>query len=291
MYCSSVNDVLYSLPQSKEKLRSAQVSKSTIDERLVHKEKRRKSSNVIISEMDTYLDGYGKEYGKSSHVLDAPDEINKTSRKDKKKKSKQSKSGKKKKKTKSPKKQNVGTELMNGHPPSNKVTDEEKYIEELDTVRPTEVEIEEIEVHAYLESSNDEIMPPPIDYGDQDDVPSYDQVMEEKIIQKTKTITDIRQGGSKSALKMNSATAKHNMVAKSNDSIDAHPEYESLTSVSSGIEEEETQRIDTGSKKGSSNVDLPLAVEHYTESIKRLQKSTQEYEKERFGKVYTVIVN
>ena len=220
--------------------------------------------------MDTYLDGYGEDYGESSNVLAAPefDKKKKTSKRDKTK-TKQNKSGEKMKK-KSPKKQPTDdSELVSSHPPTMVAERDEK----MDTHTP---EVEEIEIQVHSES-NEEIKLQPIDHLDQD-IPSYDEVTNSTAKQNAK-----RKKAKKYKGKIDGATAKHDVISRSNDSIDAHPEYESLTSISSDIVV--NHKEDDGSQKGSNNVDLPLAVEHYTESIRRLQKSTQEYEKEHFGKV------
>lgn len=61
--------------------------------------------------------------------------------------------------------------------------------------------------------------------------------------------------------------------ACSEDSMDAHMSYESSSSKSDGEE----------SKGGG--VQLPLAKQHFTEGIRRLQLSKEAYEEEHFGKV------
>ena len=59
----------------------------------------------------------------------------------------------------------------------------------------------------------------------------------------------------------------------SEDSMDAHMSYESSTSA----DHEEEREV--------ASVKLPLAEQHYTEGIQRLQLSHTAYEEERFGKV------
>lgn len=83
--------------------------------------------------------------------------------------------------------------------------------------------------------------------------------------------------------------------ATSKDSINAHPSFESL------LDDAESEEIkvngltredgEGGEEKDdenwtrSSHVDLPLETQDYTEGVKRLQQSLQDYEEDRFGKV------
>ena len=60
--------------------------------------------------------------------------------------------------------------------------------------------------------------------------------------------------------------------------MDAHMSYESSSSKSADAEE----------SKG--RVQLPLAEQHYTEGIRRLQLSKAAYEEEHFGKVLCEVV-
>lgn len=60
--------------------------------------------------------------------------------------------------------------------------------------------------------------------------------------------------------------------SRSEDSMDAHMSYESSSSKS-----------DHSERKGG--VNLPLAEQHYTEGIRRLQLSREAYDEEHFGKV------
>ena len=86
--------------------------------------------------------------------------------------------------------------------------------------------------------------------------------------------------------------------ATSQDSINAHPSFESLLDDYPESEEIKVNGLtredgeggedkddENWSRRGSSHVDLPLETQHYTESVKRLQQSVQEYEEDHFGKV------
>ena len=249
-------------------MHSAQASKSTIDDRKTHKEKRRRTSNTIIVGMDNYLEGYGEDYGESAHILDAPTTaVEKKTKSDKKKKKSKHKDGDasgKKKKSKSAKKLKKEEEML----------DREKNLEEIDSPINFEVEVEEVK-------TNNDI--PVLELEETEEAhlfeqkpPLFDEEDEKKLL-----AANMASGHDEPLSRYGFVSRVSNNVSQSNDSIDALPEYESLTSVSSDYDR--LEKPDSESKKGSSNVHLPLASEHYTESIKRLQKSTEEYEEEHFG--------
>lgn len=89
--------------------------------------------------------------------------------------------------------------------------------------------------------------------------------------------------------------------ATSEDSMNALPSYESLLDDDDGDEfEVESKEREDGegeeqgnnrkiSRESGGNVDLPLEKQHYTEAVRRLQESAEEYEQERFGKVALII--
>ena len=226
--------------------------------------------------MDTYLDGYGEDYGESSHVLDPPklgEKKKKKKRSNKKKKSsKQKQSGAKKSKAK--KKTDEGDtsgDLVADNPPATL----EGEAEVKDSPIAFEVGVGEItNAHEQMEE---------IDLADESQ--DHPALSDQEHHSKSKKIPVSKS--QQEQLRAISGTPRHDEVSRSNDSIDANAEYESLTSVSSEVVfKEEIHKAENEGKQGSSNVDLPLAVEHYTEGVKRLQKSAQEYEEQRFGKVF-----
>lgn len=68
--------------------------------------------------------------------------------------------------------------------------------------------------------------------------------------------------------------------ARSQDSIDAHPSFESLVDD----DEEEIDREREASER-EERVTPPEETEHYTEAVRRLQEANEEYEEQHFGKV------
>lgn len=223
--------------------------------------------------MDNYLDGYGEDYGESAHILDVPMTVGKKIKADKKKnKSKKEKklkhndddgSGKKKKSKKSAKKLKKEEETL----------DREKTLEEIDSPINFKVEVGEVKTNndITVETEQKEAQ------SFEQKPPLFDEEDEKKLL-----AAKMANGHDDEPLsKYGIMSRVSNHVSQSNDSIDALPEYESLTSVSSDCDR--LEKPDSESKKGSSNVNLPLASEHYTESIKRLQKSSEEYEEEHFG--------
>ena len=74
--------------------------------------------------------------------------------------------------------------------------------------------------------------------------------------------------------------------AQSHDSIDAHPSFESLLDDDNEESDGEGQ-AEEGEEQD--RVSLPQETEHYSEGVRRLQQSSQEYEEQHFGKVYKCI--
>ena len=273
-------------------------SGTSIGERKTHKEKRKRTSNVILGEMDNYLEGYGEDYGQASHVLDAPGDSGKKQKKkkamkgrnkEKKKTSKASSMGdgddsKMKKRSKKSKKTS-DSNLENENKPLKVFAEVE--MEEVDSTAAKhvhyeipEIEIEEItmpippeEEFMQSDEGGEEEVDPPVPYPLQLDSLLTDPAFDRDVVGEEKSHENTSPGESQ--------LPKHTVFSRSNESIDVRPEYDSLTSISSDSE----QGALRDDKMGSSNVDLPLQVEHYTEGIKRLQISAQEYEDDHFGKV------
>lgn len=74
--------------------------------------------------------------------------------------------------------------------------------------------------------------------------------------------------------------------AHSHDSIDAHPSFESLLDDDNEESDGEGQAEE---EEEQDRVSLPQEMEHYSEGVRRLQQSSQEYEEKHFGKVYKSI--
>ena len=70
--------------------------------------------------------------------------------------------------------------------------------------------------------------------------------------------------------------------ARSRDSIDAHPSFESLLDDD---EEEIDREREAGEGEEQDGATPPEETEHYTEAVRRLQEANQEYEEQHFGKV------
>lgn len=208
--------------------------------------------------MESYLDGFGEDYGKTAGILDPPAE--------KKKKKKGKKSNKD-----SDKKEPKATFAVQND--DDFTVSDSGYTE---STRPMQVEIEELSVMADNNEENvdwEEFDPQEVNTNHNG---SY---IHEQYPEQRGEAPPIHH---------------HGNMSSSNGSIDVYPDYGgSLTSVSSEMDHRGQPQgrcgsAGTGSKKGSSNVDLPLAVEHYTESIRRLQKSNEQYE-EHFGKQHNKV--
>ena len=242
-----------------------------------------------MNEVDDYLEGYGEDYGKMT------DDMLLTLGKDNEKKQKSNKS-KNKKKSKT-KKKTKDKEQKN------------EYL--LDDLNISEFEASLLQDKSHIQGSNEiiaveenslsefELSTPkhqlPIINIEDELVLEFEEgmvreagegeesVAKDKISVKTESITNVTSD--------DEDIISQKKIATSKDSIDAHISFESEDDYEIEVDKEredgegQEQSVTRKTSRESGNVDLPLERQHYTESVRRLQESSKEYEQEHFGKV------
>ena len=272
-----------------------------------------------MNEMEDYLEGYGVQYGNMNDDFILEQGINATKRKPEKKSQK-----KKKKKDKADKKQRTKEKVEQFIlPPEITTTEHNTPIEEIDTNKMrhsadiTEQNDEDNVPEAKKEEKTQTKSCVPIITVSVEEELSlpYEEGMlredgegEESQWQEFQPMSPERDDKDEdighdwdNEFDDPLLTAIHPddlKPATSKDSINAHPSFESLLDDNAESEEinvngltredgegGEEKDDENWSRRGSSHVNLPLETQHYTEAVKRLQQSVQEYEEDHFGKV------
>lgn len=235
------------------------------EERKTNKDKRKRVSNVLMNDVQDYLGGYGADYG---HMTDEMilalgiDSEKKEKGRSSKKKLKKNKKKKTKSNTKVEEKERVALaskekRLITPEPPP--LTDTAGLV----NVGKGPYPLVSVEGELVLEYEEGMIR----EEGEGEESQSHVG---------TDTVQDW--------------TSPNEMKeACSRDSIDAHPSFESLLdndNESENFEPNSKEREAGEGKEHDSDINLPSDTRHYTEAVRRLQESAQEYEQQHgFGKV------
>lgn len=202
-------------------------------------------SNVLI-DVDDYLEGYGEDYGEKTDDKILASAIFDQKKKRKDKSSSNKKKAKKNKKHNKEKDTKLKTEDV-------KTTTQQEL--QPVTTSPINVPVISVEAEVLLEEY-------------EDDNNNGAMMIREEGEGQEAAINNIQQQSLKD-------------TSRSQDSIDAHPSYESLLDNESNEEDFISQEREAGEgKEEEDHLSLPQETQHYLERVTQLQQSTVEYEKE-----------